>query len=795
MKLIFRYLKPFTFAVTLSLILLYTQAMTELSLPNLMSDIVNIGIQQGGIESSAPEAISEEGLEFVSLFMTEQEKQQVESHYELITSNSSEAENLIQTYPILKDRPIYILNIEDIESIEDLEDKDEGDLTTQNTLEQAFDRSALTFVRSMQSMVESGQLPQIPVSPDSSNVNAAGSIEAGSNGNKYREDVGKENSSQEDGSAVLQDVDASTLYQLIPLISQMPPQVLEAAKEEAATSDSSLTNQVGTALNRVFYAELGMDLDVIQRNYILRTGLYMLLITLLGAAAAIGVGFLASRIGSDAARMMRRDVFQKVENFSLEEFDRYSTASLITRTTNDVTQIQMVIIMGLRMMARAPIMGIGGIIMALRKSVSLSWTIALAVLIMLGMIAVIFTIAMPKFKLMQKLTDRLNLVTRESLTGMLVIRAFGNQRHEEKRFDQASGDLRDNNRSVNRIMNVLWPSMMLIMNLSSLIIMWAGAHEIERSGLQVGDMMAFIQYAMQIIMSFLMIAMMFVMLPRAMVSVTRINEVLEVQPSVQDKEHPITLETPENKVRGEIAFRNVSYRYKGAEHDAIQNITFTARPGETTAIIGSTGSGKTTLVNLIPRFYDVTEGEITIDGIPIQNLTQEELRNNIGYVPQKATLFTGDIESNIHYGKEQASSEEVIQAAEVAQAREFIDEMEDGFQSPIAQGGANVSGGQKQRLSIARALIKRAPVYLFDDSFSALDFKTDIALRKALQKFTGESSILIVAQRVSSIMNADQIIVLNEGKITGIGKHKDLLQTCREYKEIADSQLSEEELT
>lgn len=766
MKLILRYLKPFTFAVTLCLILLYTQAMTELSLPNLMSDLVNVGIQQGGVDRAAPNAISREGLQFVSLFMTEHEKEQTMRQYRLITVNSPEAGDLIHTYPILSKKTIYLL------------DTDKEDLDARSALDEAFGRSSLAFVRFMQSMMKSGQLSQMPNSMS----------EAGG------EDSSHEISVQDDSSSLLRDVDITSFYQLTPLITQGPPQALEAARQEAAAADPAMTKQVGAALSRLFYAELGVDLAVLQRNYILRTGLYMLLLTLLGAAAAIGVGFLAARIGSDAARMMRRDVFQKVESFSLEEFDRYSTASLITRTTNDVTQIRMAIIMGLRMMARAPIMGIGGIVMALRKSLSLSWVIALAVLVMLGMVTIIFTVAMPKFKLMQKLTDRLNLVTRESLTGMMVIRAFSNQRHEEKRFDKASGDLRDNHRFVNRVMNVMWPSMMLIMNISSLIIMWAGAHEIERSSLQVGDMMAFIQYAMQIIMSFLMIAMLFIMLPRAMVSAARISEVLEVQPSIQDNEQPAALEPLQNKSRGEIVFRNVSFRYKGAEYDAIQNITFTARPGETTAIIGSTGSGKTTLVNLIPRFYDVTQGEITLDGIPIRNLTQEELRNHIGYVPQKSTLFTGDIDSNIRFGKEHASPEEVARAAEIAQAGEFIAGLEEGLQSPIAQGGANVSGGQKQRLAIARALIKKAPVCIFDDSFSALDFKTDAALRKALREHTGESTIFIVAQRVSSIMNADQIIVLNEGRIAGIGKHEDLLQTCREYREIAESQLSQEEL-
>jgi ATP-binding cassette subfamily B protein len=753
MKLILRYLKPFILAVILCIILLYIQAIAELSLPNLMSDIVNIGIQQGGIESAAPEAISQEGLNFASMFMKDHEKELIEKHYRLITADSEEADELINNYPILKEKPIYLLQIP------------EDETEALSSLEEAYGRAALAFVRLMQSMEGSSTGMSMPGSSDETD--------------------------EKDRSAILREVEPSMLYQLIPLLTRMPAKAFEEARAAADTADPSLARQAGTVLSRLFYGELGVSLDVVQRNYILRTGLYMMLITLLGAVATIGVGFLSSRTGSRAARLMRRDIFRKVESFSLEEFDRFSTASLITRTTNDVSHVQMIMIMGLRMMVRAPIMGIGGIIMALRKSLSLSWIIALAVLVLISVISVISTIAIPRFKLMQKLTDRLNLVTRESLTGMMVIRAFGNQKHEEERFRKASAELRDNTRFVNRVMNVLWPSMMLIMNLSSLVIIWAGAHEIQRSAMQVGDMMAFIQYAMEIIMAFLMIAMIFVMLPRAMVSANRINEILDVSPSIQDKEEPVVLG---RGMKGEVVFHNVSFRYKGAENDAIHNISFTARPGETTAIIGSTGSGKTTLVNLIPRFYDPTEGEITIDGIPISSLTLDELRGNIGYVPQKSTLFTGTVESNIRYGKEQASPEEISRASEIAQAAGFVSNMEEGFQSSITQGGSNVSGGQRQRLSIARALVRQAPIYIFDDSFSALDFKTDARLRKALHQYTDKSTILIVAQRVSTIMNADQIIVLNEGRIAGIGRHADLLRTCREYREIAESQLSEEEL-
>jgi ATP-binding cassette subfamily B multidrug efflux pump len=747
MKLILRYLKPFFFSIILCLTLLFIKAMSELFLPNLMSDIVNIGIQQGGIESAAPDAISKEGLSFIKKFMTDDEQELLNNHYRLISPGAGEIRKLSDKYPAIKEKPAYILHI------------DEEDMYSGEKLEEAFGRSVLTFIRLMQHLSQSDQLPQLP--------------------------------DNESNNAVLSDIDLQSLYALTPIIENLPSELIEEARKDAELSEPSLARQTGAALIRLFYTELGADLSDIQRDYIIRTGAYMLLVTLIGAAAAIGVGFLATQIGARTARTMRRDLFSKVESFSLEEFDRYSTASLITRTTNDVTQIQMMIIMGLRMMSRAPIMGFGGIVMALKHSISLSWIIALAVIILIGVISVIFAVAVPKFKLVQELTDKLNLVSRESLTGMMVIRAFSNQKHEEKRFEEAARELKNTNRFVSRVMHSLWPSMALIMNLSSLVIIWAGAHEIQRSAMQVGDMMAFIQYAMHIIMSFMMIAFMFIMLPRAMVSATRVEEVLKVVPSVRDKEHPAKLP---DKIRGEVVYKNVSFRYTNAESDAVHNISFTARPGETTAIIGSTGSGKTTLVNLLLRFYDATEGEITIDGIPIKDISQKQLRDNIGYVPQKSTLFTGDIASNIRYGKEDASDEEVENAAEIAQADEFISAMEEGFKSPVAQGGANVSGGQKQRLSIARALVKKAPIYIFDDSFSALDFKTDAALRRALQESVKDSTIIIIAQRISTIMNADQIIVMDEGRAVGIGKHKDLLKTCREYREIAESQLSMEEL-
>jgi ATP-binding cassette subfamily B multidrug efflux pump len=786
MKIVFRYLKPFTIALIFCIILLFIQSMTDLSLPNLMSDIVNVGIQQGGIKETAPKAISENGFALIAFFMPDSDKELAVESYQLVKSGSEEAQRYIRDYPLLEKENIYLYTAgttlnKSAGDTSDTNTDDQAGKTKTEEINLAFGRASLSFVKFMQGMAASGmgslQAPGAESALPGGNAQAPGGERALTEGT--------------DTKAVLENIDMSALYQMLPMFKQLPAEALQDAMEKAQAADSSLARQVGTAFTRLFYTELGMDMNQLQRSYILRTGLIMLLVTLLGAAAAIGVGFFASRIGAGVSKELRKDIFNKAESFSLEEFDRFSTASLITRTTNDVTQVQMLIIMGIRMLVSAPIMGIGGIVMALRKSLSLSWIIAVAVIVLIGVIAILFTVAMPKFKLMQKLVDRLNLVTRESLSGMMVIRAFSNQGHEEKRFEKASRDLADTNRFIGRTVSIMMPFMMLIMNLTSLVIIWAGAHEIEKSALQVGDMMAFIQYGMQIIMAFLMIAIMFVMVPRAAVSAARISEVLETEPSIRDKSD---VKSFHGRCRGEIEFRNVSFRYKGAENDALQNISFTAKPGQTTAFIGSTGSGKTTLVNLIPRFYDVTRGEVRIDGISVKDLSQHELRENIGYVPQKSTLFSGDINSNILYGKENAAPEEVSLASETAQASEFIESSEDGYHTEIAQGGANVSGGQKQRLSIARALIKRAPIYIFDDSFSALDFKTDAALRRALKKYVENATVLIVAQRVSTIMNAEQIIVLDKGRMVGIGKHKELLRTCKEYREIAESQLSEEEL-
>ena len=527
--------------------------------------------------------------------------------------------------------------------------------------------------------------------------------------------------------------------------------------------------------------------------YILPAGGKMLLVALVGAGCTVAVGLIAARIAAGISRDLRNDVFAKVEGFSLAEFDRFGASSLITRTTNDIQQIQMVTVMLLRFVLYAPIQGIGGVIKAVGKSPSMSWLIALAVLVILGVISVLFSIVLPRFKVVQKLVDRLNRVTRESLVGMLVIRAFNNQSHEEERFDQANRDLTRLNTFVHRFIAVMMPTMMLVMNALTVGIVWFGSHYVDAGSMQIGDMMAFIQYAMQIIMSFLMVSMPFVLLPRASVSAERINEVLTCAPAIRDPESDRSGEGGDT-IPGTVEFRNVSFAYPGADDEVIKNISFVAKPGQTTAFIGSTGSGKSTLINLIPRFYDVTEGQGLVDGVDVREQSQHALHDKIGYVPQKGVLFTGTIADNLRYGDEEAGEEELRQAAQVAQALDFIEEKPDGFETEIAQGGGNVSGGQKQRLSIARALVKKPEIYIFDDSFSALDFKTDAALRRALAPQTKDATVLIVAQRISSIMHAEQIVVMDDGQVAGIGTHRELLETCEVYREIAQSQLSKEEL-
>lgn len=737
MKLLKTYLKPFAALVLACILLLFGQAMCDLTLPNLMSDIVNTGIQLGGVDETAPAVLNQQAVDLLTLFMNVAEAGTFKNAYTPVEHGSDEETKLAKTYENIKDMDAVALS-------EDADVQAVGD---------AYGKAAYAFMT-------------------------------------FLKDYGAQTGQAVDTESGVQDMDMRQLYAVIPMLQQMSKETFSEAIDSAENAQSMIGSQVGATFTKLFYKELGVDLDAKQVRYIVIKGLEMLGIALLGVLAAVLVGFFASRISSGVAKQMRSDVFRKVESFSNTEFDKFSTASLITRTTNDVTQVQMLISMGLRLMCYAPIMGVGGIIFALQKSVSLSWIIALAVIVLLGLVIVLLNVAMPKFKSLQRLTDRLNLVSRENLSGMLVVRAFTNEKFEEARFDKANEDLTRTNRFTQRVMSITMPIMMLIMNLVTLLIMWVGGHAIAESTMQVGDMMAYIQYTMQIIMSFLMIAMIFIMVPRAMVSADRVQEVLTTELSIKEPENPVTL----GNESGELRFDDVSFRYGNAEEDTLSHISFTAKPGQTTAFIGATGAGKSTLINLIPRFYDATGGAVYLNGKDIRMLSQKELRDNIGYVPQKAMLFSGTIDSNIKYGKEDADVNEVLAALDCAQATEFVSELPNGVESSIAQGGSNVSGGQKQRLAIARALVKKAPVYIFDDSFSALDFKTDAKLRRALTKYTENAVVLIVAQRVSTIMNAEQIIVLDEGKIVGKGTHKELLKTCPEYREIAESQLSKEEL-
>lgn len=769
MKNLFKYAAEHWKSLLAIIAILVIQAYCDLSLPAYTSDIVNVGIQQGGIEDQIPDAIAADEMEKLLLFVSQEDQQTVLDAY--VTDES--------TY----DTEAYVLKeavSDDEEAVDELKEilagpmmltagfESGSDMTLQIE-EQLKEQMKSQLEAQAQAQIQAQEQAQSEVQPGmQSEMQPGGDMPGGV------------------------DIDSMTVFDIIRMLpAEQKEMLVEEMGSQMGELPDTILEQAAVSYVKSAYEGLGMDMEEIQFQYLLSTGAKMAGLAFLGMAASILVGFLASRVGAATGRDLRGKVFHKVVSFSNNEFDHFSTASLITRSTNDIQQIQMIIVMLLRIVLYAPILAIGGIFQVFQTNVSMSWIIALAVILIALVILILFLVAMPKFKILQTLVDKVNLVMREILTGLSVIRAFSTEKHEEERFDEANRTLTKTNLFVNRAMTFMMPVMMLIMNGVSVLIMWTGAHGINEGQMQVGDMMAFIQYTMQIIMGFLMLCMLSIMLPRAAVAADRVEEVLSSQTIIHDPENAKAF-TGEKK--GLLVFDHVSFRYPGADENVLEDITFTAKPGETTAIIGSTGSGKSTLVNLIPRFYDVSEGSITLDGVDIREVTQHELREKLGYVPQKGLLFSGDIRSNILFGNPGGSDAEMVEAAEIAQATEFIDAKPQGYASHISQGGTNVSGGQKQRLSIARAIAKHPEVFIFDDSFSALDFKTDVTLRKALKKRTKDSTVLIVAQRISTILNAEQIIVLDDGKVAGMGTHRELLKNCEVYREIAASQLSEAEL-
>ena len=749
MKTLAKYFKPYVLLLLTAIVLLFIQAYTNLALPDYMSDIVNVGIQQGGITTNVPQAIRKDKMDKLLIFINKKDIELVLSNYKLVKNGSVEESEYFLLYPAIKKEDLYILK--DID---------------QNTHEKL--NSILTKPWLIAAAVENPQM--IP-----------------------EQAKGKESSTDNenimDFSKLPEGTDPFTFIKNLP--DSVKNQLVSTLDNKFTAMGSDMSIKAAATQVKLEYSAIGINTGSIQTHYMLHIGILMLLYTLIGAAAAIITGFLAAKIAAGFARDIRYGIFDRIESFNAQEFDTFSTASLITRSTNDIMQIQMITVMLVSMVFYAPIIGIGGIIHAIEKSSSMWWILALAVAVLSIVIATVFKIAVPKFKLMQLLMDKLNLVSRESLSGMLIIRAFNMQPHDEERFDEVNKDLTKTMLFVNRVMVVMMPVMLLIMNGVSILIIWVGAKQVAASTMQIGDMMAFMQYAMQIVFAFLMLSMMFIMVPRAAVSVERIAEVLRTKPKIIDPQSPETFRDP---FEGTIKFSKVSFRYRGAKQDALHNISFTAQKGQTTAFIGTTGSGKSTLVNLIPRFYDTTEGEIIVSGKNVKNVTQHDLRAQIGYIPQKSVLFRGTVEDNLLYADKNADSENIQSAIDISQSKEIIETLSKGIKSEISQGGSNVSGGQKQRISIARALVKKAPIYIFDDSFSALDFKTDAQLRKALKIHTKESTLLIVAQRVSTIKNADQIIVLDEGEIAGKGTHNELMENSAVYREIATSQLSREEL-
>lgn len=754
-----KHLKKQWFTILMIVALLAVQASCDLALPEYTSKIVNVGIQQGGVSDVTPKVIRKTTLDEVLLFTKEKDKKIITDNFQLLnkkTLSEADYKKYSKKYPKLKEEDLYLRKDDYNKKLDDL-------LREPFLMTTTLSDTSKTG-KQMQQQIRQSIIAQLEQSPMPAATKTA-------------------------------QIEAINQTDIFKLIEQMPEtarlQMMEQVHKKLKDMPEMMVEQSSIMLARTEYEKVGMDTEQLQNNYIIMSGLKMIGLALLSMTATILVGLLGSRVAARLAQDLRSKVFNKVTDFSTTEMKHFSTASLITRTTNDITQVQMLMVMLLRVVFYAPIIGVGGVIKVLNTNTSMAWIIAVAVMAILTLVLVLFGIVMPKFKIMQKLVDKLNSVTREILTGIPVIRAFSNQKYECQRFDEANKNLTKTNLFVNRVMSFMMPAMMCIMNIICIVIVWKGAHSINDGMMQVGDMMAFIQYTMQIIMAFLMISMISIMLPRALVSVRRVDEILETDVVVKE---PIDPKKPNKQKKGYVEFKDVSFRYPDATEYVIKNISFTAKPGETTAFIGSTGSGKSTLINLIPRFFDATKGEVLVGGENVKHLTTHDLRAKIGFVPQRGVLFSGTIETNLKYGKKDLTQKEMQEAARIAQATEFITSKKEQYQTEIAQGGNNVSGGQKQRLSIARAIAKDPEIYIFDDSFSALDFKTDAALRHDLKRVTKDKTVLIVAQRISTIMNAEQIVVLDEGNVVGIGTHQELLKNCDVYKQIALSQLSKEEL-
>lgn len=762
MSRIFKNMIPYWKSIIIIVALLFVQAWCDLALPSYTSDIIDVGIQNNGVEHVVPEALTAEEFETTEFIMTDEEADLWESIYE-------------------KDGDIYRLQV-----------------TSRSELNEIDDTLAVPLIMNYQmSAMEESAVKELVAKQTGADVSTLENVSI--------EDLGamlgvnlqsfEQEKEDDDGNTVTVNcADIRPVFESMLKSGMLEKDTLlsmrDSMEDTIDTMGSSLVKSMGVAYAVSCDKAAGLDVEKIQKNYLVTAGLKMVGMALMIGIVTVLVGFFASRVGAGIGRTLREKVFKQVVGFSNAEMDKFSTASLITRSTNDIQQIQMVSVMLLRMVAYAPILGIGGVLKVVQTGAGMGWIIVLAILVILGYVMVLMAVTMPKFQLMQKLVDNINLVSREILTGLSVIRAFGREKKEEDRFDVANKDLTKTMLFTNRVMTFMMPGMMMIMNVLSVGIVWVGAHKIDAGTMQVGAMTAFITYAMMIVMSFLMLTMMSIMLPRAAVAADRIDEVIQTESSIHDAKEPEKVTTH----NGVVKFSHVNFKYPGAEEDVLHDIDFTAEPGQTTAIIGSTGCGKSTLVNLIPRLYDVTDGSITLDGKDIRNITMSDLRDEIGFVPQKGVLFSGTIASNLRFGKDDATDEEIKKAAEIAQATEFIEAKDDKYESAIAQGGSNVSGGQKQRLAIARAIAKDPKIFIFDDSFSALDLKTDAALRKAFAENVKDSTVIIVAQRISTILHAEQILVLDDGKIVGKGTHEELLKSCEVYQQIAKSQLSAKEL-